>query len=93
LKGKVAALVEETEITAVGIRRADHRDTFYLQKLALTWPTSGGRSVGIVCSRTKATELLLLFLEFALNNQLTKPNYCTHLQIKKTVGIDFVISL
>jgi hypothetical protein len=30
--------------------------TFYLQNLALTSPTSGGRSVGIVCSRTKATE-------------------------------------
>jgi hypothetical protein len=27
------------------------------KKLALTWPTSGGRSVGIVHSRTKATEL------------------------------------
>jgi hypothetical protein len=29
--------------------------------LTLTTPTSGGRSVGIVRSRTKATELLLLF--------------------------------
>jgi len=28
----------------------------YPQKLALTSPTGGGRSVGIVCSRTKATE-------------------------------------
>jgi hypothetical protein len=32
------------------------RDTLYPQKLALTSPTSGGRSVGIVRSRTKATE-------------------------------------
>jgi hypothetical protein len=30
----------------------------YPQKLALTSPTSGGRSVGIVFSRTKATELV-----------------------------------
>jgi hypothetical protein len=30
----------------------------YPQKLALTSPTGGGRSVGIVRSRTKATELL-----------------------------------
>jgi hypothetical protein len=30
------------------------------QKLALTSPTSGGRSVGRIRSRTKATELLLL---------------------------------
>jgi hypothetical protein len=32
------------------------RNTLYPQKLALTSPTSGGRSVGIVRSRTKATE-------------------------------------
>jgi hypothetical protein len=31
----------------------------YPQKLALTSPTSGGRSVGIVSSRTKATELVM----------------------------------
>jgi hypothetical protein len=29
------------------------RNTVYPQKLALTWPTSGGRSVGIVHLRTK----------------------------------------
>jgi hypothetical protein len=32
------------------------RGTLYPQKLALTSPTSGGRSVGIVRFRTKATE-------------------------------------
>jgi hypothetical protein len=32
------------------------RGTLYPQKLALTLPTSGGRSVGVVCSRTQATE-------------------------------------
>jgi hypothetical protein len=32
------------------------RDTLYPQKLALTLPTSGGSSVGIVPSRTHATE-------------------------------------
>jgi hypothetical protein len=47
----------ETEITAVGIRRADHATPFYQQKLALTSQTSDGRSVGIVRSRTKATEI------------------------------------
>jgi hypothetical protein len=35
------------------------RDIVCLQKLALTSRTSGGRSVGIVCSQTKATVLLL----------------------------------
>ena len=41
---------------AVGIRCADHVTPLYPQKLALTSPTGGGRSVGIVRSRTKATE-------------------------------------
>jgi hypothetical protein len=45
------------------IREYGHRDpsrwprgTLYQQKLALTSPRSGGRSVGIVCLRTQATE-------------------------------------
>jgi hypothetical protein len=36
------------------------RDTLYPQKLPLTSPTSGGRSVGIVRLRTKATEFVIL---------------------------------
>ena len=43
-------------LTAVGIRCADHVTPLYPQTLALTSPTGGGRSVGIVRSRTKATE-------------------------------------
>jgi hypothetical protein len=35
------------------------RDTLYQQKLALTSPTSGGRSTGIVHLRTKATEFVV----------------------------------
>jgi hypothetical protein len=35
------------------------RDSLYPQKLALISPTSGGLSVGIVRSQTKATELLI----------------------------------
>jgi hypothetical protein len=34
------------------------RGTVYPQKLTVTSPTSGGRSVGIVLSPTKVTELL-----------------------------------
>jgi hypothetical protein len=34
------------------------RDTLYPQKLAITSPRSGGCSIGIVCSRTEATDLL-----------------------------------
>ena len=51
---------------AVGIRCADHMTPLYPQKLALTSPTGGGRSVGIVRSRTKATE----FLVFVFYNML-----------------------
>ena len=40
----------------MGIRCADHVTPLYPQKLALTSPTGGGRSVGIVRSRTKVTE-------------------------------------
>jgi hypothetical protein len=38
------------------------RDTLYPQKLTLTSPTSGGRSVGIVRLRAKATEFVLFFV-------------------------------
>ena len=43
----------------MGTRCADHATPLYPQKLALTSPTGGGRSVGIVRSRTKATQLSL----------------------------------
>jgi len=43
-------------LTAVGTRCADHMTPLYPQKLALTSPTGGGPSVGIVRVRTKATE-------------------------------------
>ena len=47
--------------TAVGTRCADHVTPLYPQKLALTSPTGGGRSVGIVRSRTKATEFRYIY--------------------------------
>jgi len=53
---KVAAPGLENRLTAVGTRCADHVTSLYPQKLALTLPTGGGRSVGIVRVRTKATE-------------------------------------
>jgi hypothetical protein len=40
----------------------------YPQKLALTSPTGGGRSVGIVCSRTKAMEFSLVLVFKFLDN-------------------------
>jgi hypothetical protein len=48
------------------------RDTFYPQTLALTSPTSGGRSVGIVHSRTKATEFSFI------SNKLFNLNFNTY---------------
>jgi hypothetical protein len=35
------------------------RDNLYPQKLALTWSTSGGRSVGIVRSRTQTMDFVV----------------------------------
>ena len=49
-------------LTAVWTRCADHVTPPYPQKLALTSPTGGGRSVGIVRVRTKATEFVLFVL-------------------------------
>ena len=44
----------------MGNRYADHVTPLYQQKLALTSPTGGGLSVGIVRPRTKATEFIFL---------------------------------
>jgi hypothetical protein len=46
------------------------RGTLHPQKLALTKPTSGGRSVGIVRSRTQATELVYTAEDKTLDNHL-----------------------
>jgi hypothetical protein len=48
--------------TAVGIRHADHVAPSIRKKLALTSPISGCRSVEIVRSRTKATEIFFFLL-------------------------------
>jgi len=48
----------------VGTRCADHVTPLYPQKLALTSPTGGGRSVGKVRVRTKATEFEFFILYY-----------------------------
>jgi hypothetical protein len=53
LNEKVAAPVKKSGSTTEGIRCADHATPSIHKKLALTSPTSGGRSVGIVRLRTK----------------------------------------
>jgi hypothetical protein len=51
---KVAAPFKKTELTGVALPLRWPRNTLYPQKLALTSPISGGRSVGIVRLRTKS---------------------------------------
>jgi hypothetical protein len=60
MRAEIEHTVYKTENTAVGIRHADHVAPLCPQRLALTSPTSGGLSVGIVRLRTQATELLKL---------------------------------
>ena len=50
-------------LTALGTCCADHVTPLYPQKLALTSLTGGGRSVGIVRSRTKATEFIYIYMQ------------------------------
>jgi hypothetical protein len=53
---KVAVPVYKTENTAVGILHTDNVAPSIRKKLAITSPTSGRRSVGIVRSRTQTME-------------------------------------
>jgi hypothetical protein len=80
----VAAPVWKTEIAAVGVRRTDRAI-----KLALTSPTSSGRSVGIVRFRTGATELLLFItLDQVILHLLHKPQFCQILVHSRNIKKD-----
>jgi len=69
-------------LTALGTRCADHVTPLYPQKLALTSPTGGGCSVGIVRSRTKATE----FFFYSWNETLhVSDSFSIHHQESSTV--------
>ena len=59
-------------LTAVGTRCADHVTPLYPQKLVLTSPTGGGRSVGIVRVRTKATEFSLVSIKDVIERKTTR---------------------
>ena len=50
----------------MGNRYADHVTPLYPQKLALTSPTGGSRSVGMVRSRTEATEFSFSLIEYTV---------------------------
>ena len=78
---KVAAPgLENRDLTAVGTRCPDHVTPLYPQKLALTSPTGGGRSVGIVRVRTKATEFSLRAC--LLKKNLESYNFGTMLSLR-----------
>jgi hypothetical protein len=65
LEGKSSGFGLESREYGHRNRHSDHVAPSISKKLALTSPTSGGRSVGIVCSRTQATEFsLVLKIEF-----------------------------
>jgi hypothetical protein len=53
------------------------RDTPYPQKLALTSPASGGRSVGILRLRAKATEFVFLFWSCRPVDWAARPIQCS----------------
>jgi hypothetical protein len=63
----------ETENMAVGIRHTDHVAPSIRKNMTLTSPTTGGRSVGIVRSRTQSTELSLVY-----STLFELLGYCTH---------------
>ena len=58
-------------LMAVGTRCADHVTPLYPQRLELTSPTGGGRSVGIVRVLTKATGGGGMFFEQTYNSNIT----------------------
>jgi hypothetical protein len=67
LEENVAAPVSKSENTAVGIRHADHVTPLCPQKLTLVSPTSGGRTVVIVRSRTQTTGFSFEFIHHSSN--------------------------
>jgi hypothetical protein len=82
------ALVKKTEVTAVGIRHADHTTPpLYPPKLALTSSTSGGRSVGIVSLQTKAMKLCSTYFSLHGHHQVLQLSYGRNCHASVTVAI------
>jgi hypothetical protein len=61
---KIAAPGLETRDNGGGVPLRWPRDTLYPQKLALTSPKSGGRSVGILCLLTKAMKFSSVYTKY-----------------------------
>jgi hypothetical protein len=71
----------------MGIHCADHADTLYLQKLALTSPISGGRSVSIVCLWTEAMEFI--FFSLAMQKHLAM---CMKMSLPELVTMNMAVN-
>ena len=75
----------------MGNRYADHVTPLYPHKLALTSPTGGGRSVGIVRSRTEATEFSFFFwclswtIKYFLSNTFLSDKHLAETYIRDTL--------
>jgi hypothetical protein len=63
------------------------RDSFYPPKLAPTSPTGGGRSIGIVPSRTQATEFFLYIIKETNHQQLPSTRLTSNLNDKIKLGL------
>jgi hypothetical protein len=74
-----------------GRRRYDALNTrhhLYPQKLTITSPTSGGRSVGIVCSLTQATEFFVCLFKGGSEMLLQKVGFvpnCTASKARRPI--------
>jgi hypothetical protein len=66
------------------------RGTLYPQKLATTSPTSGGRSVGIVRSRTQTTEFVLVCLFFSRWTVLRGSSYWVN-KLMEFIKLDLLL--
>jgi hypothetical protein len=66
-KGSGSSL--KTENTAMEIHCSNNANTLSPERVALTSPTSGSRSVGIVRSRTNAMGFVVCFVSFLIKLQ------------------------
>jgi hypothetical protein len=80
----------------VGMRCADNETPFYLQKLALTFPTSGGRLFGVVRLRNKNLAVTAVSMKNVLwdvtpcgscKKGRIGGTYCPYLHGEKGLGI------
>jgi hypothetical protein len=77
LEWKISGSGQENRINGRGVPLRWPRDTLHPQKLALTSPTGGGRSVGIVHLRTIGHGVFFLRAFFGLHISQRKSRSCT----------------